>query len=47
MEKGFYFAYEQDEIYGFALSIVYNAADKDFQISLQISNLTLAIGYKF
>ncbi len=45
--KGFYFAFMQDDVWGIAFTIVYNRKEKDFQISLQLFDLVLAVGYSF
>ena len=47
MRKGFYIAYEETEAYGISFSIVYIPREKDFQISLMLGNLNIAIGYTF
>ena len=48
VEKGLYVAYAcGEDAFGFSFSCVYIAKDKDFQISLMIGSLALAIGCKF
>lgn len=47
MRKGFYIACEETKVYGISFSAVYIPEEKDFQISLMIGNLNVAIGYTF
>ena len=47
MEKGFYIACEETEAFGFSFAIVYLTNEKDFQISMMIGSLNIAIGYTF
>lgn len=47
MRKGFYITCEETEAYGMSFSIVYIPREKDFQISLMLGNLNIAIGYTF
>ena len=47
MRKGFYIACEETEAYGVSFNIVYIPREKDFQISLMLGNLNIAIGYTF
>ena len=47
MRKGFYIACEETEAYGISFNIVYIPREKDFQISLMLGNLNIAIGYTF
>ena len=45
--KGFYFGYQEEAAWGFSFSVVYIPEEKDFQISMMIGNIALAIGYSF
>ena len=47
MDKGFYIAARQEEVYGLSIALVYIKAEKDIQLSLQIGDPMLAIGYVF
>ena len=47
MNKGFYIACEETNAFGFSFAIVYLKDEKDFQISMMIGSLNLAIGYIF
>ena len=47
MGNGFYVAYKQEETYGFSIALVFIKENKDIQLSIQIFDLMLAIGYEF
>ena len=47
MQKGLYFAYNEEEAFGISFACVYITKEKEFQISLMLGYLALAIGYKF
>lgn len=48
MKKGFYLAFEETEdIIGVSVTLVYNRASKDLQLSIMLGDTTLAIGYVF
>ena len=42
---GLYFAYRITDEFGISAAIIYDPAEKDFQISLLIGCLMLAVGY--
>ena len=46
-DKGFYFAYRQDEAWGISFAIVYIPSERDFQIGFQLFDLNIAVGYVF
>ena len=46
-DKGFYFGMQEENAWGFSFSVVYIPEEKDFQISLMLGNLALAVGYSF
>ena len=45
--NGFYLTLNSGEDFGISLSCVYIAKEKNFQISLMLGWLTVAIGYEF
>jgi hypothetical protein len=47
LNKGFYIACEEQEFYGLAFAMGYIPANKDFQITLMLGNLSVAVGYTF
>lgn len=47
MNKGFYIASRESDCWGFSFALVYNTADKDFQLAIMFFNLMVAIGYTF
>ena len=47
MDKGFYIAARQEEVYRLSIALVYIKEEKDIQLSLMIGDLMLAIGYVF
>lgn len=47
MQKGLYFAYNEEDAFGISFSCVYLTKEKEFQINLMLGYLALAVGYKF
>lgn len=47
LNKGFYITCNEEEAYGFSFAIVYIPEERDFQISMMLGNVNLAIGYVF
>ncbi len=48
MKKGSYLAFEETEdIIGISITLVYNRASKDLQLSIMVADTTFAIGYAF
>lgn len=47
MKKGFYIDYEDRDVYGMSFSVVYMPEENDFQISMMLGCIVIAIGYRF
>lgn len=47
MMVDFYIAYQEEDAYGFSFAVVYIPSDRNFQISMMLFNMKIAVGCIF